>query len=218
MFDLDGTLVDSSIDICNALNYAIRPYGLPEVGVAETIGLIGEGLARLIGKLVEKRGPHLDARALLDRFLEYYSVHLADHSLPFPGAERVLKDLSQYKKAVISNKLESLSVHLLDALGLLRYLDYVAGGDTYPEKKPSPVPIFTVLSRFDTLPPEALFLGDSVYDMRASRAAGVKSVAALYGYGPPGFSDGADYSIKGIEELIGIVEHLESAPASGEGT
>ena len=69
-----------------------------------------------------------------------------------------------------------------------------------------------MLSRFDTLPSDALFVGDSIYDMAASRAARVKSVAALYGYGSPGFSDGADYSIEGIEELIDLVESFQSDP------
>ena len=72
IFDLDGTLVDTSVDICNALNYAILPYGVTEVSVEETIGLVGEGVTALIGKLTRLRGVDLDADALLRRFLDYY--------------------------------------------------------------------------------------------------------------------------------------------------
>ena len=90
----------------------------------------------------------------------------------------------------------------------MEYFDYVAGGDTLLQKKPSPEPILNVLSRFDTLPGDALFVGDSIFDITASRAAGVKSVAVLYGYGFPGFSDGADYSVERIEELIDLVARL----------
>ena len=208
IFDLDGTLVDTSIDISNALNHAIRPYSPLEVSVEETIALVGEGVSALVGKLIKERGLDFDPPTLIRRFLDYYRTHMTDHSAPYPGAEKTLAALSRQKKAVVSNKLEALSIQLLKALDLLEYFDYVAGGDTHLQKKPSPVPIFNVLSRFDTLPSDALFVGDSIYDMTASRAAGVKSVAALYGYGSPGFSDGADYSIKRIEDLIDLVARL----------
>jgi len=210
IFDLDGTLVNSSVDICNALNDAVRPYGVAEVSVEETIGLVGEGVTRLVGKLIAQRAPYLDTAVVRGRFLDYYSAHLADHSLPYPGTERMLQALSGRKKAVISNKPESLSIRLLSALDLLKHFDYVSGGDTHPEKKPSPVPLLDALSLFDALPAEALFVGDSIYDIDASRAAGVKSVAALYGYGAPGFSERADYTIKAIDELIDIVRRIET--------
>jgi len=208
IFDLDGTLVDSSVDVSNALNYAIRPYSSLEVSVEETIALVGEGVSALVGKLVEERGIDIDLPTLVRRFLDYYRTHLTDHSAPYPGAEKTLRALSRQKKAVVSNKLEALSIQLLKTLNFLEYFDYVAGGDTSLQKKPSPVPILNVLTRFDTLPSDALFVGDSIYDMAASRAACVKSVAALYGYGSPGFSDGADYSIERIEELIDLVARL----------
>lgn len=210
IFDLDGTLVDTSLDIRDALNHAIRPYGLEEASVEETISLVGEGVTALIAKMGRLRGADLDVFALLPRFLDYYHAHLTDHSAPYPGAEKTLRSLSGQKKAVVSNKIESLSVQLLGSLHLLGYFDYVAGGDTTPEKKPSPAPILNVLARLHVPPDEALFVGDSIYDMKASRAAGVKNAAALYGYGSPGFSEGADYSIKHIEELIDLVRGLES--------
>lgn len=212
IFDLDGTLVDSSVDVSNALNYAIRPYTSSEVSVEETIALVGEGATALVGKLIKERGIDIDPPTLLRRFFDHYRAHITDHSAPYPGVEKTLHALSRQKKAVISNKLEALSIQLLKALDLLEYFNYVAGGDTHLQKKPSPVPIFNVLSRFDTLPSDALFVGDSIYDMAASRAARVKSVAALYGYGSLGFSDGADYSIEGIEELIDLVESFQSDP------
>ncbi len=206
IFDLDGTLVDSSADISKAINYAFNPYGIPEVGVAETITLIGEGLTRLIGKVIELKAPGLDVSALVARFLEHYSTHLSDNTRPYPGVEKVLRALSGYKKAIVSNKTEALSIKVLEALDLLGYFDYVAGGDTHPEKKPSPMPILDVLGRFDMRPDEALLVGDSVYDIEAGRAAGVRTVAALYGYGDPGFWKKADYRIESIEGLIKILD------------
>ncbi len=208
IFDLDGTLVDSSIDVSNALNYAIRPYSSYEVSVEETIALVGEGATALVGKLIKEKGMDLDPPTLLRRFFDHYRAHMTDHSAPYPGAETMLRALSGQKKAIVSNKLEALSIQLLKTLNLLEHFSYVAGGDTHLQKKPSPVPILNVLSWFDTLPGDALFVGDSIYDITASRAAGVRSVAVLYGYGSPGFSEGADYSIEHLEELIDLVAGL----------
>ena len=93
-------------------------------------------------------------------------------------------------------------------MGLLQHFEYVAGGDTSAEKKPSPTPVLDVLARFETEAHEALFVGDSVYDMKAAKGAGVRSVAALYGFGPNGFSNGADFKIKRFGELVDIVKGL----------
>jgi len=100
-------------------------------------------------------------------------------------------------------------VQVLEALDLLKHFDYVAGADTASAKKPSPIPVLHVLSRFDTLPEEALFIGDSIYDMEAAQAAGVRTVAALYGYGAPGFWSKADYRISaigGLPEIVRVVD------------
>jgi phosphoglycolate phosphatase len=209
IFDLDGTLVDSSADISDAVNFATRPYGVPEMSVPETISLVGEGLTRLMEKVIEQKAPGLDLSVLVERFLRHYSAHLADHTRPYPGTEEVLAGLHGYRKAVVSNKIESLSVEVLRATDLIQYLDYVAGGDTASEKKPSPVPILDVLSRFEVGPEEALLIGDSIYDIEAGRAAGVRTVAALYGYGTPPFWSGADYRMESIGDLPDIVCRAE---------
>jgi phosphoglycolate phosphatase len=205
IFDLDGTLVDSSADISAALNHAIGPYGIPEVTIPETISLVGEGLTRLIEKVIERRAPGLDLSTLVVRFLDYYSVHLGDNTRPYPGTPEVLDELRDCRKVVVSNKIESLSIEVLRATGLARYFDFVAGGDTFSEKKPSPTPVLAVLSKFGVAPAQTLLVGDSIYDMEAGRAAGVKTVAALYGYGSPSFSSRADYRMERIGDLPEIV-------------
>jgi len=206
IFDLDGTLVDSSADIAKAINYAFSSYGVSEVSVAETVTLIGEGLTRLIEKVIERKAPGLDPRTLVARFIDYYSTHVSDDTRAYPDVEKVLTALIGYKKAIVSNKTEALSIKVLKALDLLKYFDSVLGGDTLPEKKPSPMPILDVLSRFDMRPEQALIIGDSIYDIEAGRAAGVKTVAALYGYGDPGFWKGADYRVESIEGLMEILD------------
>ncbi len=208
IFDLDGTLIDSSPDICNAINFAVGPFDLQHVTVEETATLMGEGATKLIEKLIAKRRATVDPSVLLERFLGHYSMHSADHTRPYPGTEEVLKALSFCRKVIISNKLESLSLQVLDALDLGKYFDFVAGGDTLSQKKPSPAPVLHVCAMFDVSPEEVLLVGDSTYDMDAGRAAGVRTVAALYGYGSPGFSRGADYEIGSIRELLPLVKRV----------
>src|SRR5512140_2407492 len=145
IFDLDGTLIDSSVDITNALNYALEPYSLQRLSVADAIKLIGEGINRLIEKLVGDRGEAV-TDAAIKRFLEHYTEHILDYTTVYPGVKETLEDLGSYKKAVISNKREELSKMVLEGFGLSRYFDIIIGSDTTPERKPSPVPILKALS------------------------------------------------------------------------
>ena len=107
IFDLDGTLVDSSVDLTNALNYAIGPYGLEKLTVTKTISLVGEGVTSLIGKLLGQAATDLKD-VVLNRFLDYYGEHLTDFTVPYPGVRETLEKLGNYRKAVISNKREDL--------------------------------------------------------------------------------------------------------------
>ena len=100
MFDLDGTLVDTVRDITNALNYALRPYGLNELTVEVTVKMVGEGLTRLIEKVLGEEKSQL-RDAVKKRFLDYYSEHLIDYSETYPHVRETLENLSGYKKAVI---------------------------------------------------------------------------------------------------------------------
>lgn len=216
IFDLDGTLVDSALDITAALNYAAAPY-TGEVGLDETIALIGEGVTKLIEKLIARRRINAAVPVLLTRFLDYYAAHLLDATKPYPGTAETLEALRGCTKIVISNKVERFSKAILEGLGLLGYFASVQGGDTVTEKKPSPVPVLDALSRFQTPASGALFIGDSMYDVMAGHAAHVRTVAALYGYGSPGFATNADYRIATIGELVRVVRDADAAPAKTRG-
>ncbi|MCL4536851.1 MAG: HAD-IA family hydrolase [Nitrospirae bacterium] len=209
IFDLDGTLIDSSIDIANAINYAIEPYGARPITVKETISLVGEGITRLIEKLIERESINADRNALTERFLEHYSAHLIDNTTIYPGVRETLQKLKDYKKAVISNKREALSTKILNDLGLLKYLDLVVGSDTTPERKPSPIPILHVLSKLNIRPEDAVIVGDSNFDIEAGKAAGIKTIAVTYGYRPLDLLKGADFIIDRMDELIDIFRRFE---------
>jgi phosphoglycolate phosphatase len=210
IFDLDGTLIDSSIDITNAINYAIEPYGVKPITIEETISLVGEGITRLMEKIVDRsQTKEINKDILVNRFLEHYSAHLIDNTTIYPGVRETLEKLKGYKKAVISNKREALSTRILNDLGLLKYLDLVAGSDTTPERKPSPVPILHVLSRLNIKPEETVIVGDSNFDIEAGKAAGIKTVAVTYGYRPIELLKDADVIINKIDELINILRRFQ---------
>jgi phosphoglycolate phosphatase len=209
MFDLDGTLVDTCKDITDALNYALNYYGLKGLTVEDTKKLVGEGLTKLVEKVL---GP--ERRLLLDdamgKFLNYYSEHLADHSREYPYVRDTLEMLTGYKKAVISNKRESLSTRLLDLLGILKYFDLVVGSDTTSDKKPSAVPVIYVLQKLSVSAADALMIGDSNYDIEAAKKAEVKTVAVTYGYRGRQYLADADFIIDSFGRLPAVLDMTSS--------
>jgi len=208
IFDLDGTLIDSSIDIANAINYALGPYSVPMLTVQEVISLVGEGISSLIGKLIGKEGINADTDFLVGQFLNYYSAHLTDNTTIYPGVREMLDQLRGYNKAVISNKRESLSVKILEQLGLSGYMDIIVGSDTVKERKPSPLPVCHVLSALGILPDSAIIVGDSNYDIEAGKSAGIKTVAVTYGYRPLELLQAADFIINSMPELTDVLRRL----------
>lgn len=208
LFDLDGTLVDSSVDITNAFNHSIQQYGVPPVTRQEIEAMLGEGLSRIMKKFDDLKEKGLDATTVRKHFREHYLAHIADYSSPYPGVEDTLKRLKDFKKAVVSNKLEVFTMKTLKFLHLHTHFELILGGDSGHERKPSPQSILSVLSKLDVPADQALMVGDTAYDIEAGKRAGVKTVAVTYGYGTPGFADGADFTIDQFPELIDIVTAL----------
>jgi len=208
IFDLDGTLVDTSVDITKALNYAITPYGIRALEVSDVIKLVGEGITRLIEKALGERAFFKEEAT--KRFLEHYSAHLTDYSKAYPGVRETLSTLNNYKKVVISNKRESLSIELLKRLDLINYFDLVVGSDTTQGKKPSSEPVIYTLRNFSIPQAEAIMVGDSPFDIEAAGRTGIKSVAVTYGYRERKLLTSADYMIDKIEELPPLLEKLSN--------
>lgn len=205
IFDLDGTLVDSSTDITIAINHAIRPFGLDEITVEKTISLIGEGVTRLFEKLLGEDSARIGG-PVMERFLDYYGAHLAEHTRPYPGVAATLAALAGCQKAVVSNKREKFSRDLLAVLGLVDAFDLILGSDSVPEKKPSPRPILHAMAFFGVSPGETAVVGDSPYDIEAGKAAGATTVAVTYGFRPAESLRDADYLIDSFEALLPILK------------
>jgi phosphoglycolate phosphatase len=208
IFDLDGTLVDTVQDITNALNYALMSHGIKNLNVKETMKLVGEGITGLVEKVLPEGKEYLKDD-VMKKFLEYYSEHLIENSKEYLHVRETLENLNHFKRAVISNKRETLSKRLLKERDLKKYFNLIVGSDTAGERKPSPVPVLYVISKLSVRPEESIVVGDSYYDIEAGKMAGTKTVAVTYGYQPKELLKGADYVIDDLRELVPLVQGIE---------
>ena len=211
-FDLDGTLVDTAGDITAALNHALGVAGREPLAEAQVRPMIGLGTAHLLEQgLVATGGiPNGGSRHLYDALLAYYETHIAVHSRPFPGLIDALDRLDALgvRTAVMTNKLEHLACRLLEALGLADRMAAIVGGDTIPGfAKPAPEPIRAMVERSGG--GRAAFVGDSIYDVMAARAAGATSIAVSFGFLHQPVEDlGADHVIDHFDELVPLLSRL----------
>ncbi len=216
IFDLDGTLADTSRDITDSINFALEPFDKKPYSVEEIKAMVGSGITSLIRSLTVSDDPakagHSESNRFenaVKRFLDYYSAHLLDKTVAYPGVKETLLKLGHYRKTVLSNKREEYSIKILAGLGILDSLDAVFGSDSLSEKKPSPVPVLEILDRFAVSGDEAVIIGDSNFDIEAGRAAGLRSIAVTYGFRSRETLKDADFMINGFGELLKILPNIE---------
>jgi phosphoglycolate phosphatase len=199
VLDLDGTLIDSTVDLCQAVNHALRTVGLPERTLPEVASFIGEGAARLVERAVAPRQDVFEAA--LAAWWEHYRVHLLDHTTLFPGIAALLAD-APFELAVHTNKPGSLARRILDGLGVLPRFVEVVGGDEGP-RKPDPGGTRSILARRGIAPEETIFVGDGLVDLETARAVPARFVPVGWGLTPPEVLGAASGSVaaRNAEEL-----------------
>jgi phosphoglycolate phosphatase len=181
VFDLDGTLVDSTLDLCQAVNHALRTVDLPERTLDEVASFIGEGAARLVERAV---GAHQERfEAALAAWWDHYQRHLLDHTVLFPGIAALLAEVP-FALAVHTNKPGAMARRILDGLGVLRHFVDVVGGDEAP-RKPDPGGTRAILARRGVRPAESVFVGDSLVDLETARAVPARFFPVGWGLGAP---------------------------------
>ncbi|MBA4503138.1 phosphoglycolate phosphatase [Marinobacterium marinum] len=191
MFDLDGTLVDSALDLTAAVDNMLQALGREAAGECKVRQWVGNGAQVLVKRALSgEMHPAEDAvepelfQAAFEVFLSAYTQSNGRYAKLYPGVEALLLHLQQagVPMAVITNKPMAFTTPLLQALKIDHYFDQVLGGDSLPVKKPDPLPLLTVLETAGCTPEQALMVGDSRNDVAAARAAGCPVACVSYGY------------------------------------
>jgi phosphoglycolate phosphatase len=203
VFDLDGTLVDSSQDLADSINALLADYGVPP--------LPADVVASMVGDLI-RAGVKPDPREALDRFLAHYDVRLLATTKPYAGMVETLEAVrTGHRLAVLTNKPLAASVRLLDGLGLMPFFAEVIGGDTIHGRKPDPSGLLSLIAGANATPETTLLVGDSSVDLETARRASTRICLARYGFGfrigEDGVRDPASH-IEFIDDPRGILDVL----------
>lgn len=188
LIDLDGTLVDSVPDLAWCTDQTMLALGMPERGETKVRNWVGNGVERLIKRALIDQLDGEPAEALYAKaapiFMGLYAENTSKRSQLYPAVKQGLKWLKQQgiHLGCVTNKDENFTMPILNNLGIRDYFELVVSGDTLPQKKPDPAPLLYAAHYFGVEPNQALMIGDSVNDVKASRAAGFQIICMSYGY------------------------------------
>jgi phosphoglycolate phosphatase len=191
IFDLDGTLIDSRLDLVHSVNAALRHIGRPELPDDVIASYVGDGAPILIQRALG--GEAVDdavVRQGLQFFLSYYREHKLDHTTVYAGVKEALAAVQRTSNgvprqmAVLSNKPVNPSRAIVEALALGPFFTQIYGGNSFATKKPDPEGARKLLEEYGVRPEEAAIVGDSHVDVETGRNAGLWTVGVNYGFAP----------------------------------
>jgi phosphoglycolate phosphatase len=190
VFDLDGTLIDSRLDLVHSVNAALRHLGRPQLPSEVIATYVGDGAPMLVRRALGDPDDEEQVRRALEFFLSYYREHKLDHTHVYSGIPEALAAIRSARNghprqlAVLSNKPVNPSRAIVDALGLGTFFTQVYGGNSFPTKKPDPLGVQTLLKETGCSPQEAVIVGDSSHDVLTGRNAGLWTCGVTYGFAP----------------------------------
>ena len=210
IFDLDGTLLDTILDLTAATNAALRTSSYPERSVSEVRSFVGDGILKLIERAVPAGTGEDEIVRVHADFTAYYKVHSADRTAPYEGIVEMLAALRErgVKTAVLSNKVHRATVALCDRY-FAGLLDAVAGereGEGIP-KKPAPQGVFEILRKTGVPAEDAVYIGDSDVDIKTARNAGLDEILVSWGFRDAGIlrQNGAKRIVDTAKELKALI-------------
>jgi phosphoglycolate phosphatase len=183
IFDLDGTLIDSKVDLIHSVNAMLREVKRPALAAETISGYIGHGAPQLVARAMGGTATEEELKHALQFFLHYYEEHKMDSTDAYPGVEETLARLGDLPMAVLTNKPERISVRILNSLGLAKYFRLIYGGNSFESKKPDPFGANKILQEFGIAAGDTLLVGDSEVDVQTARNAGTLAAAVNYGFG-----------------------------------
>ena len=191
IFDLDGTLIDSRLDLVHSVNAALRHIKRAELPADVIASYVGDGAPVLIQRaLGDEAGDEALVRKGLEFFLQYYRAHKLDHTTVYEGVREALRTIQgngggePRKLAVLTNKPVGPSRAIVDALGLRQFFGQVYGGNSFVTKKPDPEGARVLLLEHEVQPGQAVMVGDSHVDISTGQNADMYTVGVTYGFSP----------------------------------
>lgn len=182
-FDLDGTLIDSKLDLVLSMNATLVHLGRKPLDHGQIASYVGGGVPLLIKRALGGSATEDEIEKGIVYFLDYYRAHMLDNTLPYPGVRECLEALQGRALAVLTNKPVKFSQAIIDGLSMGRYFRFVYGGNSFEKKKPDPVGLQTLLRDFEIAPREMMMVGDSEVDIQTARNAGTLACGVTYGLG-----------------------------------
>jgi len=200
VFDLDGTLIDSRLDLVHSVNAMLRHFERPELPGELIASYVGDGAPTLIRRALGDRsdpdpGDEQMLGSALEYFLAYYRIHKLDHTVVYEGIPEALARIAapqngmQRQMAVLSNKPVNPSRAIVQALGLGDFFVRIYGGNSFTTKKPDPLGVQTILEETGFTAAETLMIGDSSVDVLTGRNAGLWTCGVTYGFAPHSLED-----------------------------
>ncbi|MBI3680058.1 MAG: HAD-IA family hydrolase [Acidobacteria bacterium] len=208
IFDLDGTLIDSQMDLAVSVNRAREHLGLPPLAQELIFTYVGNGAPVLVRKALGPGAADEEVDRALQFFLAYYREHMLDHTVLYPGVREALDIFRSHRiaMAVLTNKPAHLSQAIVDGLGLGSHFFRVYGGNSFAQKKPDPAGVEALLKESHASRQRTLMIGDSAIDVRTARNAGVRVAGVTYGFQPETLmAEPPDLVVHHIEDLVPLV-------------
>jgi phosphoglycolate phosphatase len=209
IFDLDGTLIDSAQDLAIATNQTRAHFDLGPLDAKLIHSYVGNGAAMLVRRAFGPEASDELVGEALSYFVKYYRAHALAHTRLYPGVELLINELASqgHTLAVLSNKPVKISTDIVAGLGLAFQFERIYGGDSFPQKKPDPVGITTLMQETANTQDQTWMVGDSSVDIQTARNAQVKACGVGWGFQPESFArHPPDVLIQRPEELLRVFE------------
>jgi phosphoglycolate phosphatase len=208
IFDLDGTLIDSKLDLVHSVNAARSHMALPPISADLVASYVGSGAPVLMRRALGPEANEADVQRALRYFLDYYRDHMLDNTYLYSGVREALDSLhgAGTKLAILTNKPVRFSQALVHGLGLGGHFVRVYGGNSFEQKKPDPIGIRTLIDETGADQARTIMVGDSAVDVRTARNAQVLACGVTYGFQPETFEqDPPDLLVDDMQKLAEYV-------------
>lgn len=208
IFDLDGTLIDSKLDLAHSVNAMRAHLGAAPLADELVYSYVGNGAPVLVRRALGDIATDDTVREGLAFFQAYYREHCLDHTVLYPDVQETLDAFRNraFPMAVLTNKPIAATEAIVHGLGLRDYFFRLYGGNSFEQKKPDPIGIQRLMAEAGVAQEHSLMIGDSAVDIRTARNAGIRAVGVTYGFQPESLvEDPPDYLLDRMSGLLAIL-------------